>query len=52
MVDRCMWMDSSGCDPSRITLNLRSGVTTRGVLQPYGFLFIQDPGIKPMTYRT
>ncbi len=30
MVDRCMRMDSSCCDPSRITLNLRSLVIRLG----------------------
>ncbi len=37
MVDRCMRIDSSHCDASRITLDVRSRVIR---LQPYGFPLI------------
>ncbi len=41
MVDRCMRRDSSRCDPSRITLDLRSLV-----IQPYGFLLVSYTNVR------
>ncbi len=38
MVDRCMRTDSSCCDPSRITRNLRSRVIRLGSQQEESFL--------------
>ncbi len=38
MVDRCMRMDSSGCDPSSITLDLQSLVIRLGSQLEESFL--------------
>ncbi len=44
MVDRCIRTNSSRCDPSHITFDLRSRLIHLGshTCQPYGFLLVMD----------